>query len=99
MAKLRKQRQIAEGEKCECCGLHPPKHVHEITAGAHRHRALTDNNAQLRVCESCHKELQGIPYAEQIASKVLTMVGAVNRCAGRAAVTPAQVARLIEGGE
>ena len=82
---------IKAGLPCEACEVAPASECHEITAGAHRHRAVYEMNAQLYLCPGCHEALQGRPYAEQIRVRIGAMIRAVNRCHGSNVVDAGQV--------
>lgn len=86
---------IEAGLPCECCLMVPATDAHEITAGAHRHRAVCEPNAQLYLCRYCHKLLQGAPYGKQIAIRAGAMLDAVNRCHGSYAVDAKDVIRSL----
>jgi len=86
-----------EGPLCYRKAAHP----HEITAGAHRKRAMEEPLAQMHLCESCHNDIQGTPYEYQIALKLVAIVDAANRCLGSSAgsverVTVEQVVEQLE---
>lgn len=88
---------IEAGGLCERCLIAQATQCHEITAGAHRQRAVYEMNAQLYLCETCHQILQGTPYAFQIAVTIKAMVDAVNRCHGSRAVTMDSVIAALRG--
>lgn len=77
---------IKNGQVCDCCQEEPAIDPHEITAGSHRRAAMKDVRALMWLCFKCHKKLQGLPYEEQIAVVVKSVIAAVNRCCGRDAV-------------
>ena len=89
-------RKIWPGTLCECCLVEDATDCHEITAGAHRHRAVYEHLAQMHVCRECHIEIQGKPYAEQVAAKLEAIVAAVNRCCERNAITIDDVIKAIK---
>ena len=82
---------IKAGLPCELCEVLPATECHEITAGAHRHRAVYEMNAQLYLCRECHDVIQGLNYAKQIRVRIGAMIRAVNRCHGSKVVDAGQV--------
>lgn len=78
------------------CGQYA-QHCHEITAGAHRQRALSEPRAQMWLCPECHDKIQGTPYKLQITLLTLRMIEAVNRCHGSQAVSTDDVVGALGG--
>jgi len=99
----RKRRELRETDKlrhayieagglCEYCGDRRATDCHEITAGAHRHRAVYEPGAQLYLCRECHESLQGLDYDMQATIKCAAIISAINRCHGSEAVRTEDVA-------
>lgn len=84
-------REVAAGERCEICNGTKGVSTHEIPAGSHRHRAVYDRRCQMRLCQSCHECLQGLPYDSQIAFKIDAMIAGINEAHGSVAVTTESV--------
>lgn len=61
---------LADGPCCTCGGT--PDDVHEIIAGGNRRVAFVEICCWLRTCRLCHKELQNMPKALQLAYKLLS---------------------------
>lgn len=80
-------RKPLPGERCELCNGSNSVSTHEIPAGSHRHRAVYDRRCQLRLCRSCHEDLQSIPYELQICFKIESMVASINEAVGSTAVS------------
>ncbi len=78
---------IEAGYPCQVCRKQPATECHEITAGAHRHRAVHDPDAQLYICGPCHRWAQGLPYATQIVYRLRAILNGVNECHGSNTVT------------
>lgn len=75
--------------RCERCfqpGNAASLDLHEIPAGAHRHRAAGQPLCWLVLCRKCHEEVQGIDYAEQLAIRTESSRRALNEAIGREAV-------------
>jgi hypothetical protein len=83
---------IEYGTPCQAgCGQ-PATECHEIPAGhGRRSVAMSQPDAQLLLCHTCHSEYQGAPYAEQISLRVQAMIRAVNHCHGSNKVTAEDV--------
>lgn len=80
-------RKVHDGEICDVLGCNNlAEECHEITAGAYRHKAVYERLVQMHLCEECHRQLQGRPYAEQVAVLVHAHIAAVNRCCSREAI-------------
>lgn len=86
---------IKNKQVCDFCLMHNAEDTHEITAGAHRQDAMKDVRALMWVCRECHDIVQAMPYEEQIAVVVKSVVAAVNRCCDRRAVCVADVVRQL----
>lgn len=54
---------------CQCWGVRLD--VHEILAGAYRHRAFVEPACWLALCRQCHDKLQSTSITSQLAYKLL----------------------------
>lgn len=84
------------GVQCDNCE-NLCEHPHEIVAGhGYRDKSMQDPRLLMFVCPDCHKLIQGMPYAKQIAIVAKAMVRSVNRVRGSKVVSMAKVRLYIK---
>jgi hypothetical protein len=58
-----------ENPHCFLCGARHMLETHEIARGVHRNKGVSLPAAWLRVCNACHRIVEGWPVARQLALK------------------------------
>ena len=88
-------RAVLPGERCEICNGNENISTHEIPAGSHRAKAVYDRRCQLRLCWGCHRDLQSMPYAMQLAFLVDAKIAGINEAVGSVAVSAESVKEVL----
>ena len=62
----------AEFWLCQWCNASQANDLHEISRGAGRNASLSERAAWLHLCSDCHRQMNWLPVAGQLAIKRLT---------------------------